>query len=123
MACILACFCGPLLKISISVFYPEVMSVLDFKVCFLDVAYGWVLFTNPVCESFFFILELKPFLLRNMNEHCLMISDILLLYYELFFSPLIGFADLRLSVYVFLDVVNLFCFSFPSNSSVGWIYS
>ena len=32
-----------------STLYPEVMSILDVEVCFLDVAEGWILFSHTFC--------------------------------------------------------------------------
>lgn len=70
-----------------SSFYPELMSIFDVKVYFLDAAKGTVLFLllllllfNLVCSSVSLLGELKPLMLRVINEQCLLIPAILLWY-------------------------------------------
>lgn len=46
-----------LLEVLCSSFYPGVMAILDSKVCFLDAAQRWALFSNPICYSVYFIWE------------------------------------------------------------------
>lgn len=47
----LPAFWGHLLEILCLSFYPGVMSILNDKVCFLDTAQRWMLFSNLICCS------------------------------------------------------------------------
>lgn len=69
-----ACFLGLYAcNILFSSFYPEVMSISDVKVCFLDTTDGWILFLHPFCGFCYFrhnFGKLRPLMLRAVNEQC-----------------------------------------------------
>lgn len=67
------------------IFHPEVMSIFDVKVCFLKAV--------ALCICLF-VGELRPFMLRIINEQCLMISILLLLMWGVFLHLLIGWSDM-----------------------------
>ena len=62
-------------------FYPEIMSILDVKLCFLAAAAGWILFSHLFCWSVSFGGELRPLMLRDINEQCLFIPVIMVVYF------------------------------------------
>lgn len=77
---------------------------------FLAAEEGWILFSNSICLSLL-IGELRPFMLRVINEQCLLISVILLLWC----GPLLSFELVGSDVFLAgLPFCEIWSFSFAA---------
>lgn len=82
---ITACFLDPFTWNIFSIFYPEVMLILDEKVCFLDTAEEYILFSNLVW-LLFLLLGCCDF---NIESKQSLLDAVILLLWFGFFSPLL----------------------------------